>query len=157
MMATVKHVLIVEDDTAVYPLIQRMTLTLNPNAQIVFVDSAEKATELLLGPNAKKYDVVLADLNLAGKKNGVDLVKDVFFKSKRTPFVLATVDKDFVTHLPFLLKPFRYPEFSERMAPYLVDRIDTKAADAKKSRRNLILGFLMIVLLGATYFFAVRS
>jgi response regulator of citrate/malate metabolism len=149
-MATEKLVLVVEDDATVYPLVRAMILKLNPMAVIDYADSAEKASALVLGASAKKYDVIFSDVNLAGEKNGVDLVKDVYFKTGLTPIVLASADKEFTTHLPFLLKPLRFEDFAERMGPYL---LDSKASTLVASKKWPLLAILALALAAAAYSF----
>ncbi|MBS1963228.1 MAG: response regulator [Bdellovibrionales bacterium] len=152
-MPTPKLALVVEDDPMIYPLIKAMFNKLNPQTTLEFADSAEKAAELLLGPSAKKYDVILSDLQLAGQKSGVDLVKEVYFKTGRTPFVLTTGKEDYNTHLPFLKKPLRYEDFAERIGPFLTG----DAAAPKKSGGKLPLLIAgLVILAAAAYFFASR-
>jgi response regulator of citrate/malate metabolism len=152
-MATVKRILIVEDDLTIYPLISRMVQQVNPHAVIEFAASAEKAQELIRDP-ARKYAVILSDVHLAGAKTGLDLVKESYFTSGRTPMVLASADTEFQTRLPYLAKPFRADEVANILRPFL----DDDAAPVKTRGGNGVLKILGVALgLVVLYFVLARA
>jgi response regulator of citrate/malate metabolism len=113
-----KRVLVVEDDPTIYPILVRMIQRLNPRVDVEFAVSAEGAEDLLRGLR-QKYDVIVSDVGLAGKKTGVDLVNDCYFEIGPVPFVLTSANREFKSRLPFLPKPFRYEDLYEKLAPFL--------------------------------------
>lgn len=117
-MLNEKRVLIVEDDPTIYPILARMIHRLNPRVDIEFTVSAEGAQDLLQGLR-QKYDVILSDISLAGKKTGIDLANETYSALAPVPIVLTSSTPGFKSRLPFLAKPFRYEELVEKLAPYL--------------------------------------
>lgn len=76
------RVLIVEDDVTMEPLWQHIIETATPGALIDWVTSVEAA------PVDRRYDLVIADIFLAGEQTGLDLWERI---GETTPFILMSV------------------------------------------------------------------
>ena len=123
------RILIVEDDLTLQPLLERMIRKMSPGTTIDWLTSAEDAFKQLSDSTNEDarvpfYSVVLSDINLAGKKSGIDLVEDCSFNKVSARFVMAsgTSPSSFLktdSHLPFVAKPFRYEELKKQLSPYL--------------------------------------
>jgi len=72
-----KHnrVLIVEDDQGCEKILEKIIRSVDPHARVDWVDSGEAAALTLVQERSKgtPYDLVIADVFLAGKLTGVDL------------------------------------------------------------------------------------
>src|SRR5262245_10655070 len=97
-----RKILVVEDDLALQPLIQRMVSKINPDSIVDWTTNAEEALELL--EQDRGYDVVLSDVRLEGQKTGVDLVEECWRKNLSANIILTSGNADFHTQLPFLPK-----------------------------------------------------
>jgi DNA-binding NtrC family response regulator len=162
-MLNQKRVLVVEDDPTLYPILTRMFHRLNSKIDVEFALSAEGAEDLLLGLD-QKYDVVVSDIGLAGKKTGSDLVNDVYFKGKAPPFVLTSGNRDYETRLPFLPKPIRYEDFAEKLSVYVGEdavpaevRTGQASIHGSKRRKKIELLTIGALLAFALTFYAVLT
>jgi DNA-binding NtrC family response regulator len=115
-----KRVLIVEDDLGCDVLLRQVARSVNRDLEIDSVEDAEKAALILAQEHSagRRYDLVIADIYLAGNLTGVDLWKlhDEFFPF--TPLLLTSsaTEQSFQEALgseaspPFLHKPFLFDE-----------------------------------------------
>jgi DNA-binding NtrC family response regulator len=117
-MGQKKHILIVEDDLSIYPVLTRMVRRLNPDASVDFFDSAEAAL-ISMEETGRTYSAILSDINLAGYKSGIEFTSECYFNSAPIPCVLTSSQPCADSVLPFLAKPYRYEEFFKRLAPHL--------------------------------------
>lgn len=69
------HVLIMEDDITFKPFWHKAISQVLPNAHIDWVASEEAAERRVkkMTVDGKKYDIIIADIFLAGRKTGIDL------------------------------------------------------------------------------------
>lgn len=67
--------LVVEDDFALQPIWEYVIQTIDPNAMIRWARTEEGASKLIADrqKSSDQFDIVIADVMLAGEKNGVDL------------------------------------------------------------------------------------
>jgi response regulator of citrate/malate metabolism len=69
------HVLIMEDDITFKPFWNKAVSQVMPNAHVDWVASEEAAERRVkkMTLEGKKYDIIVADIFLAGRKTGIDL------------------------------------------------------------------------------------
>ena len=132
-MNSVKRVLIVEDDRAIYPVLTRMIGRMNREVFIEFAASAEDG-EWMIRSASQAFDVIVADISLEGTKTGIDLVNECYFNIKSIPCVLTSANRDLDTRIPFLAKPYRYEDFYEKLSPYLASDAPTEEERTGKTR-----------------------
>lgn len=81
-----KTFLVVEDDFTYQPLWEKIIKTVDPKAQIRWCLTAEGAEELMR--KKENFDVIIADIFLAGPRTGIDLWKR--FKNSNSQFLFAS-------------------------------------------------------------------
>jgi DNA-binding NtrC family response regulator len=119
-----RRILIVEDDLAIRPALERMIRKINPEVTIDWTTRAEEAFALLadtrrLESRKQPYHVVLSDISRAGEKSGLDLVDDCHARRIPANFILTSGNPDFRTSFPFLPKPQRFRDVEACLGPYL--------------------------------------
>lgn len=104
--------LLVEDDSVMAALWRHVIHQVIPEARIETVETGEKA-ELLLTKG--RYDLVVSDIFLKGKKTGLDLWQTI--ASQSIPFVLTSaISKTWIGQTlggavpvpPYVQKPFHF-------------------------------------------------
>jgi DNA-binding NtrC family response regulator len=86
------RVLIVEDDHACETILKQVVHSVDPDARVDWVDSAEAAALTIVQERTKgaPYNLVIADIFLTGKLTGVDLWKIYEEFSPSPPIVLTS-------------------------------------------------------------------
>lgn len=112
-------VLIVEDDLSLRPLWTQALEKVAPNAQIQWALTEEAAERAIRGRAqfGEKFDVVIADIFLSGRRTGIDLWKRYGVKGSEFILVTAAAPSMF-THLledsvhkpECLFKPLKFEE-----------------------------------------------
>lgn len=113
-----KRILIVEDDRCLYQAFHRAIKLSRKDLEVDWVTTEEEAEKALV---EKPYDGILADCQLAGLRDGLDLWKHCHSRYPSIPFVMISACdfRDFFARLeghpepPFLSKPFRLGELVE--------------------------------------------
>lgn len=82
-----KRVLIVEDDLSLKPILARVLGTMDTEYQYEWCTTAEDAVEWL---QEEKFDLVIGDCFLIGKKTGIDLWEHCMEKYPNLPFIMMT-------------------------------------------------------------------
>jgi DNA-binding NtrC family response regulator len=112
-----KKIFVVEDDHACETVLRRVIRSIDPQAKIDWLESAEDAFQLMTDEEnkGKTYDLIIADIFLAGKSTGLDLWRACHELYPLTPMLLTsglqvdrfleTVGKETVAP-PYLPKPF---------------------------------------------------
>ena len=116
-------VLLVEDDEINQLTIKRF---LSGKYTIIMTDSSDEAIEIL---KKKNFDIILMDISIRGKKNGLELTKELKASKEfsNIPVIAITAhafEKDKQNALEagcdnFLAKPFSKVSLLEMMAGYL--------------------------------------
>lgn len=112
--------LVVEDDFALQPIWEYVLQTIDPNAVIRWARTQEGAEKLINDRIRSKdqFDIIIADVMLAGKKTGVDLWRD--FKETGMLFLFTSsltekkfqqmVGENYGEYPFFLRKPLYVPD-----------------------------------------------
>jgi DNA-binding response OmpR family regulator len=106
-----RYDILVAEDEAIIALELKLLLLRNNFNVIAVVRSGE---DLIEESNKQNPDVIITDINLKGKLNGIEAAKMINKKSKRTPVIFVTGYGDEFTHIKamsaspdaYLLKPF---------------------------------------------------
>jgi response regulator of citrate/malate metabolism len=125
-----RRILIVEDDHSCGALLRNMVHLIDGKASVDCVEDAEKATLLLAQENSagRKYDLILADIYLAGKLTGVDMwgLHDEFFPDTPVIFTSSISESKFLAVIgpdavppPFLHKPLELIECQSMLREFL--------------------------------------
>lgn len=116
-----KQILLVEDDPTCETLLKRAIHAIDPSAQVSTQESAEAATcAIQQGIQAGyKYDLIILDIFLAGKRTGIELWESIQYRFPATPILITSslplenffksIGRSSVAP-PFLPKPFQLGE-----------------------------------------------
>lgn len=112
-----KKILVLEDDPTCLMILERIVLSIAPNAKIALIQDAEEALSMLrrgTKGSSGPFDLIIADVFLEGRKTGIDVWQAVqslcpdtpllVISSMSTPSFLASVGRDSISP-PFLPKP----------------------------------------------------
>lgn len=127
--ASQRKILVVEDDIGSEPMIRAMIQKINPQSEIDWVSSAEEALNLIqakkmlaaFDPENKPsgtYDLVLADIHLAGEKDGYAFARECVIRYE-ADFVLTSGSRPIGNPFPFIKKPFSINQVLTTLEPYL--------------------------------------
>ena len=106
-----RYDIIVAEDEAIIALELKLLLIRNNYNVLAVVKSGE---DLIEESSKQNPDVIITDINLKGKLNGIEAAKMINKKGKKTPVIFVTGYSDEGTHTTamtaspdaFLLKPF---------------------------------------------------
>lgn len=121
LAASERRVLVIEDDLVLMPFVMRAVHRVNADCRVDWVTSAEEGIELIGSKEIKpKYDLILSDVYLAGRKTGMDVI-DAFEKSGNPApnLVLISGRAKEMKPYPFLKKPFTFSDLRRSLEPYL--------------------------------------
>lgn len=90
MRDNLKNILIVEDDLSLYPLWESVFSQVSPRAHIEWAVSSESALKLIEGADDNTFDLIVADLFLAGSGTGIDLLSSQIVKTLNTKKILVS-------------------------------------------------------------------
>lgn len=132
-MDTQNRVLIVEDDQACETILEGIVRSVDPHAKIDWVNSGEAAALTLVQERTKgvPYNLVIADVFLAGKLTGVDLWK-IYLEFNPSPPVVLTSSLPYSRYLEqvgaapedppvYLPKPFYAEECRRIVRRYMAN------------------------------------
>lgn len=125
-----KRILLIEDDASCQTIMASVIHSVSPGATVDIESSAEGALNALTyqRQTGHAYDLIIADIFLAGKKTGIELWQDWFDQFRDTPLVLTSsipLLKYFDYIGPnncapsYLLKPYELNECRSTLASYL--------------------------------------
>ena len=115
-MKRTKKILVIEDDLSMEVVLTSLIQGVDPSVEIVWASSAEEAWDLL---RDEKFQLVVTDIFLEGKKTGMDFWQELEAANVRTPVIvmsslsehqmLNTIDANDPAPV-FLPKPLRTAE-----------------------------------------------
>lgn len=117
------NVLIVEDDPMVARFNQRYLEEIKGFHLIGISNSIEDA---MVKVNENKIDLVLLDVYMPGKRNGMDLLEQIRMEQRETDVILITAASE-VDHIQsalrmgvvdYLIKPFEFERFKKALMSY---------------------------------------
>jgi CheY-like chemotaxis protein len=126
------HILVLEDDDWMEPVIHRALKELNPAIHLDWCSTSEQALQNLKArsaPSARRYDLIIADIFLNGthRESGLDfwvIAKD-FAPNTPILFTSAMPIDSFLRQIegaicpPYLPKPFKLGEFKQMVSGLL--------------------------------------
>ena len=91
-MSSKKRVFVVEDDRCNLQVLRALIRSVNPDVTIDTDDSAEHAIKTLEREQkaGRSYDLIIADIFLAGKDTGLDLWKTCLERFRDVPVVVTS-------------------------------------------------------------------